>query len=119
MKNNAIFIHSLFRSSSTYLFNVFRESSDLYYCYQEPDSEQLVSIDTNPNKLLTFDNKLTSHLRHPSLEKSYFEEIYQLKEHLTNLYSVAFSFEDFFPIGEHLPENQKNCFGAFSIKVPK
>jgi hypothetical protein len=41
MSAGPIFVHSLFRSGSTYLFEVFRRSPDGYWCYQEPLNEHL------------------------------------------------------------------------------
>ena len=38
--NCPIFVHSIFRSSSTYIFNVFRRSKYKYYSFQQPLHEK-------------------------------------------------------------------------------
>ena len=79
MTSNAtspIFIHSLFRSGSTYIFNVFRDSEAGYWCYQEPLNEHLLFASDAPEKLLEIDKQTASHLRHPVLKKPYFDEFF-------------------------------------------
>jgi hypothetical protein len=44
MKNNPVFIHSLFRCGSTYFWSKFRENED-YFCYYEPLHHFLLEID--------------------------------------------------------------------------
>ena len=77
MSKSPIFIHSLFRAGSTYLFNVFRRSGAGYWCYQEPLHELAVFARDEP-KLLLVDHgeEKTRLLRHPKTEKMYFQELY-------------------------------------------
>jgi len=71
-----IFIHSLFRSGSTYLFHVFRRSQYEYWCYQEPLHELAFFHRKNPSGL----NEGHGHekaqlLRHPKINAPYFKEL--------------------------------------------
>ncbi|WP_133151476.1 hypothetical protein [Vibrio tasmaniensis] len=79
--NEVIFIHSIFRASSTYIFKKFRENRERYTCYQEPvheigimalDDHEVLNQDTGSEK--------NDQLRHPILEKSYFHELYKISD---------------------------------------
>jgi hypothetical protein len=74
-----VFIHSLFRAGSTYIFNVFRRSDAGYWCYQESlheiafmakDSPELLQVDHGDEKVKT--------LRHPNIDRPYFQELYEV-----------------------------------------
>jgi len=66
----SLFIHSLFRSGSTYVWNAFRRSPKGYWCYQEPLHETVLALEKAPMELLAFDtNEETKYLRHPKLDK--------------------------------------------------
>ncbi|RWM40207.1 hypothetical protein [Mesorhizobium sp.] len=79
-----LFIHSLHRSGSTYIFNVLRRvtigSKPCYTCFQEPIHEIALYSRHNPDLLLQFEGsgsfQRTS--RHPELEKPYFQELYDV-----------------------------------------
>jgi len=75
-----IFIHSLFRAGSTYLFHVFRRSDADYYCYQEPLHEISLYAKNNYGLLLNENDEKAILLRHPTLGKSYFFELYKVAE---------------------------------------
>lgn len=75
MSHQAIFIHSLFRVGSTYLFNVFRRKSD-FTCYQEPLHE-IAFFAKNAPELLIVEQDKTHILRHPSISAPYFQELYE------------------------------------------
>ena len=76
MTISPIFIHSLFRAGSTYLFKVFRRSPAGYWCYQEPLHEAVLDAKEEPGKLVQGrGDSLVKELRHPSLELSYFQEL--------------------------------------------
>ncbi len=73
---NPIFIHSLFRAGSTFLFNVFRRSERGYWCYQEPLHELAALCRENPSGLLEdHGEEKTQLLRHPKVDDSYFREL--------------------------------------------
>lgn len=76
--NNSIFIHSLFRAGSTYLFNVFRRAGG-YWCYQEPLHEVALYARDEPKVLLLDQgDEKRRLLRHPHIEKQYFQELHDV-----------------------------------------
>lgn len=95
---NPIFIHSLFRTGSTYLFNVFRRSKSNYSCYQEPLNEQLNHLLDNPEKIINLHHDLAHFLRHPKLEKPYFYEFYIIANNIKDTFKKSFSYDSFFPV---------------------
>ncbi|MBA9895730.1 hypothetical protein [Burkholderia cepacia] len=108
-----IFIHSLYRSGSTYLFNVFRRSHSGYFCYQEPEHEFLIHLNSTPDRLLEIDKDTSARLRHPDLDKPYFWEFHQVHRHLAGLFKKSFSFDDYFcRPDESLSMDQHAYFGA-------
>jgi hypothetical protein len=71
MTGNPIFIHSLFRTGSTYIWNKFRQNKN-YYCYYEPFHPSMIKINRNSIKnALTLDYKS---VHHPRIEKYYLME---------------------------------------------
>ncbi|MBA3005988.1 MAG: hypothetical protein KKB91_13975 [Proteobacteria bacterium] len=81
----AIFLHSLFRSGSTYLFKKFRET-DRFWCYYEPFHHELLRLKKDNLALFRFDKEATGRMNHPGLEKPHFYE-----------YSVAMGDDDRLP----------------------
>lgn len=115
VKCQAVFIHSLFRSGSTYLFSVFRNSSKNYWCYQEPLNEYLMHIDGEAGRLLEMGSQKATALRHPPTTKPYFEEFYQVRDSLHGLFDKSFSYYDFFiSSSTGLPDQQLRYFQALS-----
>jgi hypothetical protein len=89
--NQPIFIHSLFRSGSTYIFNVFRRAKYAYICFQEPLHEMAVLAKNRPDDLIVnFGDHEASINRHPKLEKPYFSELFEAwpawQEHIKEKY---------------------------------
>lgn len=76
MNKSPIFIHSLFRSGSTYIFSLFRRSPKNYYSYQEPLHE-LTFFATQKPELLKIDHSIekATMLRHPNIGEGYFKEL--------------------------------------------
>lgn len=95
MINSPIFIHSLFRSGSTYIFDVFRRNKE-YWCYQEPLNEIALKLKDTPEDLLQPDASLSVTLRHKQLEKPYFYELYQVKDGLTSPLESEIIYQRFF-----------------------
>lgn len=95
-KQNPIFIHSLFRSGSTWLFEQFRKSSTSYWCYQEPYHEALIALNTNPDALLSFSETTVRELRHSNMKAPYFQEFYAIREELKGTFDKAISYDSFF-----------------------
>jgi hypothetical protein len=99
MKNHnssPIFIHSLFRSGSTYIFNVFRRSKNGYWCYQEPLNEKLLIKASQPNGFKTRVSGIQELLRHPELDKAYTYEFHVVADEVTKLFREDFSYKHFF-----------------------
>ena len=96
MSAEPIFVHSLFRSGSTYLFEVFRRSPAGYWCYQEPLNEYLRHAADAPDRLLEISSRDGSLLRHPALDKPYFWEFYQVRDAIAPLFRKELSYDGFF-----------------------
>lgn len=75
MNKAPIFIHSLFRSGSTYFFNVFRRSPAGYRCFQEALHYMTYYNKETPDKFNIIDESIIKLLRHPNLDKPYFYEL--------------------------------------------
>ena len=91
-----IFIHSLFRAGSTYLFNAFCRSDRDYWCYQEPANELLRHLNDDADEILQTGSETSCGLRHPELKKPYFWEFHQVKDSLMGLFQKSFSYDDLF-----------------------
>ncbi len=91
-----IFIHSLFRAGSTYIFKVFRRSGSGYYCYQEPLNEFLIYTTTEPDKLLGIAQEMQEYLRHPELDKPYFYEFHKIADEIATAFHKEFSYDQYF-----------------------
>lgn len=71
-----IFIHSLFRTGSTYIFNVFRRAPAACFCYQEPLHELAWYARMAPDRLLIEPDEVAlRRLRHPPLARGYHREL--------------------------------------------
>src|SRR5271156_621804 len=86
-----IFIHSLFRAGSTWLFDRFRRSNAGYWCYQEPFHEVLLHLQENPDKVLGVWREMGASMRHPDLEKPYFLEVHTIREALNGAFQKCIS----------------------------
>ena len=94
--SSPIFIHSLWRSGSTYIFNAFRRSCTGYYCYQEPIHEIALSLKDNLEDLLLYDSNMMQKLRHPTLDKPYFKELYDAAQYWKDLISKPIFYDQYF-----------------------
>lgn len=94
--NNPVFIHSLWRTGSTYLFHVFRRSKGGYWCYQEPIHEAVLNCRDKAEDLLLFEEEKMLELRHPMLEKPYYLELYEIWEHWQGLISKQIIYDGYF-----------------------
>lgn len=94
-KSPVIYIHSLFRTGSTYLWNRFRQDKR-YYCYYEPLHQFLTKVTADNIRHIMTGNYKSVH--HPELDKYYLYEYKPLlKEGLTGIpfFRKSFSFENF------------------------
>lgn len=101
-----IFIHSLFRTGSTYIWNKFRQD-ERYHCYYEPCHQNLIRMTLdNIESLLTSDFEIVNH---PRLTRSYWEEYRPaLQKNIIGLpnFKKEFSFDEFCTIEDNQPFKQ-------------
>lgn len=93
-----VFIHSLFRTGSTWLFDCFRRSPANYWCYQEPYHEFLINLQDQPDAVLDIHEQTSHELRHPELQRPYFYEIHAIREHIADSFTKCISFDSFFDV---------------------
>lgn len=92
-----IFIHSLFRTGSTYLWNAFRQQEDTY-CYYEPFNQFLSRIDVDRPYVWGDSQAATGKVRHPRLARN---QLYEYKKLLrpgkqgVPYFKKSFSFDDY------------------------
>ncbi|MEH0742557.1 hypothetical protein H4F05_13670 [Vibrio cholerae] len=97
MHNKApIFVHSLFRSGSTYVFNQFRNSNSPYWCYQEPLHEKAIFAKSDFRILLESDDSTAKLLRHPELNRPYFWELFEVAPTCLKYIDEASPYKSFF-----------------------
>ena len=72
MKRIPVFIHSLFRTGSTYVWLKFRKINE-YYCYYEPFHQVLPRLTVEISNIYDEENSRLF-MRHPPLDKRYFFE---------------------------------------------
>jgi len=107
-KPPAIFIHSLFRTGSTYIWNKFRQNPS-YYCYYEPFHHDLIHIGTRNPSLLKAENHVTDMMHHPNIDKNYMDEYIPLlnPDHEgVPLFKKTFTFDDFCRTDENPDQRQ-------------
>jgi hypothetical protein len=94
-ENKPIFIHSLFRTGSTYIWNKFRQKEN-YYCYYEPLHPVLAKV--TPANIENMMTKNFKAVHHPELDRYYLHEyIPLLKEGQTGIpyFNKEFSYDLF------------------------
>jgi len=108
MRKNPIFIHSLFRTGSTYVWNKFRQH-DEYYCYYEPFHQEMANLGKGKIDIWGYDKSCTQWMRHPDLNVGYLREYEKILEPGVNgvpFFKKSFSFDDFFNNAEN-PDQKK------------
>lgn len=90
-----VFIHSLFRSGSTYLFDVFRQSPAKYWCYQEPENEILLELADTTDPVADT-GRANALLRHPPLDRPYLAEFMPIRDEVVRLFRRDFPYDSFF-----------------------
>lgn len=98
-----IFVHSLHRSGSTYLFHVFRRAringEAPYTCFQEPIHEIAFSAKDNPeslNDFLLVSNDSMKMNRHPEIGCGYFKELYDIHNVWKDILESDVVYADYF-----------------------
>lgn len=90
-----IFIHSLFRSGSTYFYHAVKRTGR-FHIYHEPFHEIIGSLPTNWDNLADRTKQLKSHLRHDFLVEGYFDEYLHLLIDIEGNFKPDVSYELFF-----------------------
>jgi hypothetical protein len=110
MKNNTkdkhaiVFIHSLFRSGSTYIYDVIKRTGRVHI-YHEPMHEVIASLTSEWDELAGRKDQLKASLRHDFLTGSYFDEFAHLLPSIKKLFDTKFSFDYYFmEPGDNAPE---------------
>jgi hypothetical protein len=102
-KKNAVFIHSLFRTGSTYVWSAFRRSGS-FHCYYEPFHQELAHLRAEDLDRWRSTAATAATMRHPLLEKEYMEEYRHLlppgRPGVPH-FRKSFSFDDFCRAGRH------------------
>jgi len=96
-KKNAIFIHSLFRTGSTYIWNTFRQSG-VHHCYYEPFHQELAFLETANLDRWSSGPDIAETMGHPLLDREYMHEYRHLLrpgEKGVPFFKKSFSFDDF------------------------
>lgn len=91
-----VFVHSLFRAGSTYIFSVFRSSSAGYWCYQEPMSEFVLSARNERESMLAADDNMAKVLRHPDMKGAYYSELYSVSDECITLLDESCIYDGYF-----------------------
>jgi hypothetical protein len=98
MDKNPVFIHTQFRTGSTYLWNKFSGNNELF-CYYEPLHERLSQMDNNYFKELNPTAILSKRMRHPRMRQSYFMEYRKFVSRKSigiPFYKKEFAYDQFF-----------------------
>jgi hypothetical protein len=98
-----IFVHSLHRSGSTYIFGAFRRAQingrPAYTCFQEPMHERAFLARDNPEILLedeAADRNAMLRLRHPKLDEGYYRELAEVHASWKDVIRKEIIYGDYF-----------------------
>ena len=91
-----VFVHSLFRSGSTYIFNAFRRSGAGYWPYQEPLNETLIDNAQREGGFQGGPETANEYLRHPELDKSHTYEFHVAADEVVRRFRKNFPYQLFF-----------------------
>ena len=118
-----IFVHSLFRSGSTYVFNAFRRARDrgepLYAAFQEPIHEFVCEAAKQPERLMAIGGPGAEQhrLRHPDLDAPYWKELYEIHHAWQRVISEEIIYSDYF--GGYAPEKTTAYVAAIIGSAPR
>ena len=90
-----VFVHSLFRSGSTYFYNALKRTNK-YHVYHEPFHEAIGTLPTGWSDLVSRTAEFKSLLRHEFLSGSYFDEYAHLLPYIKQTFDQSVSYELFF-----------------------
>lgn len=112
-----IFVHSLYRSGSTYVFEAFRRSAAGYWCYQEPMHEALLKVLGSPEILEEDPAELAATLRHSTLSRPYFWEFKAAQDNLPQLLNKEMMYDRFFSCRDEDLRRLSAYFACLSRKA--
>jgi glycosyltransferase involved in cell wall biosynthesis len=92
---SATFVHSLFRSGSTYIYNAIKRTNK-FHVYHEPMHEVIESLPNSWTELLSRKDQLKSTLRHGFLLGNYFDEFSHLLPSIKKTFRAKYSFDLYF-----------------------
>lgn len=95
MPIKVVFVHSLFRSGSTFFYNALKRTG-LFHVYHEPMHEVIGTLPVAWNELAGLKEQLKSTLRHDFLQGGYFDEYAHLLPTIKKTFNSRLSFESFF-----------------------
>lgn len=116
LNSDPIFIHSLFRTGSTYLWNKIIENPK-NFCYYEPLHQNLCYPTKMNDIIWSFDSESTNAIHHPKLFRSHSLEYQELiNQDLPGIeyFDKSFSFDDFCVVSNH--PNFKNYIDNLVLK---
>ena len=96
-----IFLHSMFRAGSTYMFNKFR-NYDTFWPHYEPLHHDLIKLKKESLDIWKYDKKATNVMNHPELEKPHFYEFKFAFDNTASLphYDTDFAYKEFFNVSK-------------------
>lgn len=94
-----IFLHSMFRAGSTYMFNKFRNYEEFWPMY-EPLHHDLINLKKESLDIWKYDKKTTNIMNHPELKKPHFYEFKFAFSDDASLphFNTDFSYKEFFNV---------------------
>ena len=115
----SIMIHSLFRAGSTYIFDKFRRNDD-FWCYYEPLHHDIANLRQDALEIWKFDERATSNMNHPSLDKPHFYEykvVFDEKSQLVPYFNNKMSYDEFTNV--HSIEATRKYIENLIVKAPQ
>jgi GT2 family glycosyltransferase/glycosyltransferase involved in cell wall biosynthesis/SAM-dependent methyltransferase len=116
--SNVTFVHSLFRSGSTYFYNALKRSEKVYV-YHEPMHEVIASLPNSWGELSGRKDQLKSTLRHDFLIGGYFDEFSHLLPSIKKTFDPRFSFDYYFMEAGGSAPDQKAYIDLLVDGAPK
>ena len=98
-KLHAFFVHSLFRSGSTYFYNALKRTGK-FSVYHEPMHEVIGSLSASWDDLRGRREEFKTNLRHDFLVGGYFDEFAHLLPSIKDTFDTKFSFDHYFMRGD-------------------
>ena len=103
-KQSVTFVHSLFRSGSTYVYNALKRTGN-FHVYHEPMHEVIASLPDSWDELAGRKDQLKGALRHDFLVGGYFDEYAHLLPSIRKAFNTKLSFDFYFmAAGDQVPE---------------